>query len=323
MIRRVYAGVVKTLGQSPVYELIDVPSPSTNQIQIQVLAAGIHRIVRSIASGQHYVKVNTLPLVPGIDGVGTLSNGKKVYFITMKPPNGSFSQFVNVDPEMTISLPDSADPILFAGIMNAGLASWTALTERARIQSGESVLVLGVTGSAGEMAALSARLLGAKRVIGVGRNQSVLDQLVKDGKIDSSIPLVDDETQFQELIGKEGADVDIVMDFLWGKPTELTMNGIQSARKDSTQRLRWIQVGQMAGPTIQCSAGLLRSKNIEISGSGIGPISIKDMLKSLESMVPMVIEGKLTTSILSFPLKDIEKKWSETANAKERVVVVM
>jgi hypothetical protein len=40
-------------------------------------------------------------------------------------------------------------------------------------------------------------------------------------------------------------------------------------------------------------------------------------------MVPMVMDGKLTTSVLTIPLKDIEKKWEETADAKERVVVVM
>lgn len=323
MSRRVYAAVVKTLGQAPLYELIDLPAPTTNQVQVQVIAAGVHRVVRSIAGGQHYIKPKTLPLIPGIDGVGTLSNGKKVYFVIMAPTNGSISEQVNIDPELTIPLPDAADPTVFAAIMNAGLASWMALRERAHIQPGETVLILGVTGSSGQMAALSAHLLGAKRVIGVGRNKAVLDQLLADGKINASIVLDDDDAKFQQAIEKDAGDVDIVMDYLWGRPTEVAMAGIQSSRKDTTQRLRWIEVGQMAGATIQLSAALLRSKNIEISGSGIGPISMKDMLKSLENMVPMVMEGKLTTSVTTIPLKDIEKKWEETADAKERVVVVM
>ena len=323
MSQRVYAAVVKALGQVPRYELIDLPSPTTNQVQIQVLAAGVHRLVRSIVSGKHYIKPKTMPIVPGVDGVGTLSNGQKVFFISMTPPNGTISERINIDPDMTIPLPDAADPFVFAAIMNAGLASWMALRERAHIQSGETVLILGVTGSSGQMAATSARLLGAKHVIGVGRNTSVLDQLLMDGKINTSIPLTDDDAQFQQAIEKEAADVDIVLDFLWGRPTEIAMAAIQSARKDAEQRLRWVEIGQMAGATIQCSAALLRSKNIEIIGSGIGPISMKDMLKSLKHMVPMVMEGKLTTSVITIPLKDIEKKWEETADAKERVVVVM
>jgi NADPH:quinone reductase-like Zn-dependent oxidoreductase len=320
---RVYAAVVKTLGQTPVYELVNLPSPTTNQVQVQVIAAGIHRVVRTIVSGRHYIKPKTLPLIPGVDGVGTLSNGKKVFFLATMPSNGSMSERVNIDPEMSIPLPDAADPIVFAGIMNAGLASWMALRERAHIQPGETVLILGVTGSSGQMAALSAHLLGAKRVIGVGRNASVLEQLLVGGKINTSIALDDDDAKFQQAIEKQAADVDIVLDYLWGRPTEIAMTAIQSARKDATQRLRWVEIGQMAGATIQCSAALLRSKNIEISGSGIGPISMKEMLKSLEHMVPLVMEGKLTTSVITIPLKDIEKKWEETADARERVVVVM
>ena len=323
MLRRVYAAVIKTIGQAPAYELVDVSQPTANQVQIQVIAAGIHKVVRSIADGRHYVKVKTLPFIPGIDGVGTLPDGKKVYFVNMAPPNGTMSQLVNADKSLTISLPDNADPVHFAAIMNAGLASWVALTERAQIKSGETVLVLGVTGSSGQMAAASARLLGAKRVVGVGRNKVLLDQLVADGTIDVSVPLDDDDTKYQELIAKEAANVDIVMDFLWGRPTEVAMAGIHAGRNDSAQRLRWVQVGQMAGATIQLNGGFLRSKNVEMIGSGIGPISMKQMLQSLESMVPMVAEGKLKTSVLTIPLKDIESKWQETADAKERVVVVM
>lgn len=321
MSQRAYAAVVKTLGQAPLYEMIDLAAPAMNQVQVRVIAAGVHRIVRAIASGHHYIKPKTMPLIPGIDGVGTFSNGKKVYFLAMT--NGSISERVNIDPSLTIPLPDAADPILFAAIMNAGLASWMALRERAHIQPGETVLILGVTGSSGQMAARSAHLLGAKRVIGVGRNKTILDQLLADGEINAAITLDDDDTQFQQAIEKEAADADIVLDYLWGRPTEIAMTAMQSARKDAAQRLRWVEIGQMAGATIQCSAALLRSKNIEISGSGIGPIPTKDMLKSLESMVPMVMDGKLTTSVLTIPLKDIEKNWEETAKARERVVVVM
>jgi hypothetical protein len=77
MSRRVYAAVVRALGQAPVYELIDLP-PTTNQVQ--VIAAGVHRVVRAIASGRHYVKPKTLPLILGVDCVGTLSNGKSLLF---------------------------------------------------------------------------------------------------------------------------------------------------------------------------------------------------------------------------------------------------
>ena len=264
-----------------------------------------------------------MPLIPGIDGVGKLDNGKKIYFLKTGSSYGSMSEYVNVDPELTLTLPDAADPIVISAIMNAGVGSWMALHKRAQIQSGEIVLILGVTGSSGQLAATSARLLGAKRVIGVGRNASVLNQLLTDNTIDDGIVLDNDEEKFQKEIGKRAADVDIVLDYLWGRPTEMAMAAIQSARKDASQRLRWVEIGQIAGATIQCSAALLRSKNIEIIGSGFGPVSSKEILKSLEQMIPMVIQGQLKTSIKTISLNDIEKKWTETDDAKERVVVVI
>lgn len=320
MARRVYGAVVKVLGQVPRCELIEIAQPTANQVQVHVIAAGAHRVVRVIASGRHYVKPKTMPLIPGIDGVGVLPNGKKVYFIAM---NGSMSEYANVDREMIINLPDTADPLVFAAIMNAGLGSWTALRERARIKAGDTVLILGVTGSSGQMAATSAHLLGAKRVIGVGRNRAVLDQLRTNGTIDAAVALDNDETTYQQAIATEAADVDIVIDYLWGRPTEMTMAAIRSARTDASQSLRWVEIGQMAGTNIQLPAELLRSKNIEVLGSGFGSIPLKEILSSLEHMVPVVMSGKLTTSVVEIPLKDIEKKWDEMGDLDERVVVVM
>ena len=323
MLRRVYAAVVKAFGQAPCYELIDLPPPTAEQVQVQVIAAGIHQLVRAIASGRHYIKTTTLPFVAGVDGVGTLPSGQKVYFMTVNTPIGSMSQYVNVPYEMIVPLPDAADPIIYAATINAGLGSWVALRERAQIHSGETVLILGVTGNSGQLAAASAHLLGAKRVIGVGRNTSILDKLLASGKINNSIHLSDNDEQFQKAIEKEAADVDVVLDYLWGRPTEVAMLAIQSARKDATQRLRWVEIGQMAGGIIQFPAALLRSKNIVINGSGFGSISTSDILKNVKDMVPLIMEGKLTTPVVTIPLKDIENKWEEMAGAKERVVVII
>lgn len=323
MSRRVNAAVAKTYGEVPSYELIDLPPATTNEIEIQVICVGIHRVVRSIVSGRHYIKPKTMPFIPGIDGVGKLPNGQKVYFVRMGSSSGSLSEYINIDPEFTLILPDAADPIVFSSMMNTGLGSWFALHKRAKIQSGESVLILGVTGNAGQLAATSARLLGAKHIVGVGRNTSILNQLLTDKIIDDGIILDNDEDKFQKEIATKAADVDIVIDYLWGRPTEMTMTTIHSARKDPSQRLRWIQIGQMAGPTIQCSAVILRSQNIEIIGSGIGSISPKEFLQSLEQMIPMIIQQQSNISVKTIPLKDIENKWKEIEQSKERVVVIV
>src|ERR1700677_299673 len=72
-----------------------LPAPDADEVQIKVLAAGIHRVVRSRAEGVHF-SAKTLPHIPGSDGVGlTVPDGKLVYFSTFFD-KGSFAQVVNV-----------------------------------------------------------------------------------------------------------------------------------------------------------------------------------------------------------------------------------
>jgi len=69
-----------------------------------------------------------------------------------------------------IPLPDGIEDAQAAAIANPGMSGWVALKERAGLKAGETVLILGATGVAGQLAIQTARLMGAKRVIGVGRN---------------------------------------------------------------------------------------------------------------------------------------------------------
>jgi len=62
-----------------------------------------------------------------------------------------------------------------------GLAAWIPLTRHARLQDGESVLVLGATGVVGQVAVQAAKLLGAGRVVGAGRDAEALKQIEELG----------------------------------------------------------------------------------------------------------------------------------------------
>ncbi|CAF2112232.1 unnamed protein product [Rotaria magnacalcarata] len=180
------------LGNSPCYKVIDVPSPTASQGQVKVIAVG--------------VRVNV---------VGKLSNGEKVYFIATTPPNRSMSARINVDQNMLVPLSEAADFVVFADTMSPGLRSCFALRERVHIQHVETILILDITENLRQLAAASAQLLDAKCVISVERNSFNLYQLFTDDKIDSFIILNDDETQFQQVMQKEAADVGIKINDLW------------------------------------------------------------------------------------------------------------
>ncbi|MEU7858676.1 hypothetical protein [Nonomuraea sp. NPDC049141] len=76
------AAVVSSFDHPPRYESYDLPAPGTeDEVVLDVLAVGLHPRVRTGASGRHYTSTGKLPMVPGVDGVGRLPDGRLVYFV--------------------------------------------------------------------------------------------------------------------------------------------------------------------------------------------------------------------------------------------------
>lgn len=92
-------------------------------------------------------------------------------------PFGSMAEQTLVSPAQCIALPDGLSDVTAAAIAVPGMSSWAALTERAKLVPGETVLVNGATGTSGRLAVQIAKHLGAKRVIATGRNVEVLRSL--------------------------------------------------------------------------------------------------------------------------------------------------
>jgi NADPH:quinone reductase-like Zn-dependent oxidoreductase len=164
------AAVVSALGQTPKYTSFPDPTPREGEALIQVRAAGLHPIVKALASGSHYASGGELPMVPGLDGVGVLEDGRRVFFVFVRRPWGTMAEQAAAPLAKCIPLPAGLDDVQAAAIVNPGMSAWLSLKERAGLKPGETVLILGATGVAGQLAIQSARLLGAKRIIVAGRN---------------------------------------------------------------------------------------------------------------------------------------------------------
>ena len=101
-------------------------------------------------------------------------------------------------------------------LANPAMSSWAALKARAGFVAGESVLILGATGVAGQLAVQIARRLGAKRVIAAGRNPVALERLKALGA-DVVISLEQETAALVEAFrGEIAGGVDVVLDYLWG-----------------------------------------------------------------------------------------------------------
>jgi NADPH:quinone reductase-like Zn-dependent oxidoreductase len=317
-----HAAVVRSFDHPPRYESYDTPEPrGPEETLIDVLAVGLHPRVRSGAAGRHYTSTGTLPMIPGVDGVGRLPDGQRVYFVADDDTWGTMADKAVIDPRRSLPLPADADIAKIAAAMNPAMSSWVALRRRVELKPGQSVLVLGATGNAGAMAVQVAKRLGAGRVVAAGRNQARLAELTAIGA-DEVVALDDDPAVTAERLAKAAAEVDIVVDYLWGEPTAIAITALLTARADRGRALDWIEIGSVAGPDIQLPSAALRSANLRLQGSGQGSVSPRRYLAELPALVAEIDAGTIAVNARPVPLADVEAAWTAPEPAGLRTVFI-
>ena len=146
------AAVVNELGQAPRYQDFPEPKPEEGEVLINVRAAGLHPVVKTLASGKHYAGKGEVPAIAGIDGVGTLEDGSRVFFGLARRPWGTMSERTVALRAKCMPLPDNIDDVQAAAIVNPGVSAWLSIKDRAGLVKGEAILILGATGVAGQLA---------------------------------------------------------------------------------------------------------------------------------------------------------------------------
>lgn len=305
------AAVVTSFGSAPRYQEFPTPVAGDDEMLIDVLAAGLHPRVRSQADGSHYTSTDELPLVPGIDGVGRGPDGLLRYFILPDTTLGAMAEQTLIDPRRSVVLPESSDPVAVAAAMNPAMSSWVALRQRVTFQPGQSVLVLAATGNAGRMAVQVAKLFGASTIVGAGRGADRLAELPALGATDTVL-LEGDPDDIARRLGKAAADVDVVIDYLWGEPAAAAMIAVVMDRADRGKPLTWIQIGSVAGPTAAIPSAALRAARLSIVGSGQGSVSTREILAELPALAEQITSGTFTIDAQPVPLADVEKAWATT-----------
>jgi len=302
------AAIIVEPGKAPIYGHFNDPLPAPDEVLITVSAAALSNVVKSRASGKHYSSSGNLPFVVGIDGVGRLPDGRRVYFVLPKPPFGSMSEQTVVALSQCIPLPDGLDDMTAAAIANPGMSAWAALRYRAKFTAGETVLVNGATGAAGHLAVQIAKHMGAKKIIATGRNTQALHAL-KSLDADVIIPLGSSDDEFEDALQTQfQAGIDIVLDYLWGASAERTIIAAAKAGKEA-EPIRFVHVGSVSAPNITLPSAALRSSAIELMGSGIGSIPLENLISSIKDLMQAAVPAGLAIATKTVPLSEVASVW--------------
>ncbi|MFZ0639240.1 MAG: zinc-binding alcohol dehydrogenase family protein [Candidatus Acidiferrales bacterium] len=306
------AAVVHAFDAPPRYGSFAEAVAGDGEVIVTVSAAGLHQIVKSLASGKHYGSTGMLPFVPGIDGVGRLEDGTRVYFGSSRSPFGTFAERGVTTRSMCFPVPEALDDVTIAAMMNPAMSSWAALTARVEFAAGESVLILGATGVAGRLAVQIARRLGARRVVAAGRNAKALEEARTLGA-DAVISLEQGRENLVAAFRREFSEnkIDVVLDYLWGNPAERLLEAIsQKGLQHAASRIRYLQIGSVAGPTISLPGETLRSSGLELYGSGFGSVSMEKIFESLRNFLKEAAKKPFQIKTKAVALRDVETTWN-------------
>ena len=259
---------VTTLGGPESLELVEVDEPIADDggVVVDVHAAGVAFPDALLTRGLYQYRPE-LPFTLGAELAGvvrsapqgaTVKPGDRVLGLTMI--GGAMAETAVLSPDRVFPLPDDISFEAGAGLLFNDLTVFFALTARARLAKGETVLVHGAAGGIGTSTLRIAPALGATRVIAVVSTEEKKDVARAAGATD--VVLADGfKDAVAELTGGKG--VDIVMDPVGGDRFTDSLRSLAPAG-------RLLVVGFTGGeiPTVKVNRLLLN--NIDVVGVGWG-----------------------------------------------------
>lgn len=247
-------------GFPPGLRTVPVPDPGPGEVLVRTAACGLNFADLLMSEGR-YQDTPPLPFTLGMEVAGTVeacgpgvsgfAPGARVAAV---PGSGGLADLVSVPAARCVAIPDGMSFVQAASFQIAYGTSHLALDHRARLQPGETLLVLGAAGGVGLTAVEIGKHMGA-RVIASARGQTrlaIAQQAGADVLIDS------DTADLRDRLRAEGG-VDVVFDTVGGPAF---LQALRATRPEG----RLLCIGFAGGDVPQIPANLLLVKNLSVIG---------------------------------------------------------
>lgn len=191
--------------------MLPEPNPGRGEVLLAVHAAGVN-YADTHQTEDTYLAPTSLPYIPGAEVVGLTPQGRRVVAFV---GGGGYAERVAAPGSGVFEVPDEVSDGEALALALQGATAWHLLRTSARLQPGDSVVVLAAAGGVGSLAVQLARRWGAGRVIGTAstpEKRVLAERLGADAVVDSGSP--DLGTALREANG--GRRVDVVLEMVGG-----------------------------------------------------------------------------------------------------------
>ncbi len=276
---------------------VPVPEPGPGQIRVRVTAAGIG--LPDVLMCRHTYPLTPLgDFTPGQEGTGVVSAvgpdvdmdvGTRVMATTsFMEGSGSFAEEFLAPAQSSFTVPPGLDDVDAAGFWIPHLTAWIGLVDRARLEPGQWLAVLGAAGGSGIAAVQLGRALGARVIAVVSDDARAL--FCRGMGADGTINHRDGDlvSRLQRMTGGHG--VDAVYDPVGGSVAEQTATAL-------ARHGRLLAVGFASGAWPRIDTPNLVVTNTSLVGVYAGGYS-RDELDAIHSeLCRLVSSGRLQNAV--------------------------
>jgi NADPH2:quinone reductase len=303
------AMLCKALGHPSnlILEEIASPVPKPNEVLISVKACSVNYPDTLIVQGLYQFKPD-LPFAPGSDVAGIVKAvgeevkhfkvGDKVFGVVQ---HGGFAEEVVVPSKRVFAMLPGMDFKTAASFMMAYATSYHALKDRAKLKTGETILILGASGGVGLAAVELAKKMGATVIAAASTDEKLA--LCKKYGADLTINYTKEDLKKQTKALTKGKGVDVVYDPVGGDYTE-------AALRATAWQGRFLIVGFPAGiAKVPMNLPLLKGCSIMgVFWSGFVSNQPKENMKNIMELVQMYAKGEIKPHIDKvYPLADAKQ----------------
>ena len=300
------------------------PAPGPGQVLIDVQAAGVNFPDTLIIEGRYQFKPDP-PFVPGGEasgvviavgeGVDGIAAGDRVISVGT---HGHFATRLVSDARTVVPFPDEMDPVTASGFVLTYLTSHYALRDRAGLQAGETLLVLGAAGGVGLATVEIGKAMGA-RVIAAASSPAKLAVCAEHGA-DELLDYSSEDLKARLSELTDGRGVDVVYDPVGGVYSEQAL-----------RRMAWggrfLVIGFAAGEIPRIPLNLTLLKSCSIIGVFWGAFSMREPERNralLEELFDWYREGKVRPLVsATYPLERAAEALREITERRARGKIVL
>jgi NADPH2:quinone reductase len=306
------------------YQDVDDPVAGKGQVLVDVAAIGVNYPDGLLVQGLYQMKP-PFPFIPGMevagvisalgDGVTQLRVGQRVVGL---PGLNAYAEKVVIQADAVMPLPDSIADEEAAGLITAHATAHHALKQRAQLQAGELLVVIGAAGGTGLAAVQIGKAMGAT-VVAVCSTQEKLD-IAKANGADILINYSESDLKTELKKLNDGKGVDVVYDVVGG-------DAFDACSRSMAWKGRLLVVGFASGKIPQLPVNLTLVKGYSVVGVFWGSFTQFEPQAFRENMIELMdwyVEGRIKVLVDEvFPLQDTAKALHKVMDRKVKGKVIL